>query len=121
MAALIVGSLDTLSRIVPIQSKINQILNRLLGTRLKAREMWPTLQRAKIQGKLGESTTTSEGEPVMMGTFFIANHPVVIRFDSGASHTLMSKTFVEKYCIHSIESKEGFVIQSPGVESLLRK
>jgi hypothetical protein len=65
--------------------------------------------------------TTSEGEPVMMGTFFIANHPVVIRFDSGASHTLMSKTFVEKYCIHSIESKEGFVIQSPGVESLLRK
>jgi hypothetical protein len=26
----------------------------------------------------------------------------------------MSKTFVEKHCIHSIESREGFVIQSPG-------
>jgi hypothetical protein len=26
----------------------------------------------------------------------------------------MSKTFVEKNCIHSIESREGFVIQSPG-------
>jgi hypothetical protein len=58
--------------------------------------------------------TTPEGEPVMMGTFFIANYPVVIHFDSGASHTFMSQTFVEKHCIHSIESKEGFVIQSPG-------
>jgi hypothetical protein len=33
----------------------------------------------------------------------------------------MSKTFVEKHCIHSTESKEGFVIQSPRVKSLLRK
>jgi hypothetical protein len=58
--------------------------------------------------------TTPEGEPVMMGTFLIANHPVVILFDSGASHTFTSKTFMEKHCIHSIESKEGFVIHSPG-------
>jgi hypothetical protein len=57
--------------------------------------------------------TTSEGEPVMMGTFLVANHPAVILFDSGASHTFMSKTFVEKRCIHSIESKEGFGIHSP--------
>jgi energy-coupling factor transporter ATP-binding protein EcfA2 len=57
--------------------------------------------------------TTPEGESVMMSTFFIANHPDVILFYSGASHTFMSKTFVEKHCIHSIESKEGFVIQSP--------
>jgi energy-coupling factor transporter ATP-binding protein EcfA2 len=58
--------------------------------------------------------TTPEGEPMMMGMFFVANHPAVILFDSGASHTSMSKTFVEKHSIHSIESKEGFVIQSPG-------
>jgi hypothetical protein len=57
MTALIVGCLDTSSRTVPIQSRINQIFNRLLGTHLKAREMWPTLQRAKIQGKLDEFTT----------------------------------------------------------------
>jgi hypothetical protein len=31
--------------------------------------------------------TTPEGESVMMGTFLVANHPVVILFDSGASHT----------------------------------
>jgi hypothetical protein len=59
-------------------------------------------------------TTTPEGELVMMGTFLVANHPAVILFDSGASHTFISKKFVEKYCIPCIESKEGFIIHSPG-------
>jgi hypothetical protein len=58
--------------------------------------------------------TTPEGEPIMMGTFLMANHPAVILFDSGASHTFISKKFVEKYCIPCIESREGFVIHSPG-------
>jgi hypothetical protein len=50
----------------------------------------------------------------MMGTFLVSNYPTVILFYSGASHTFMSKTFVEKHCIHSNESREGFVIHSPG-------
>jgi hypothetical protein len=58
--------------------------------------------------------TTPEGESVMMGTFFVANHPTVILFDSGASHTFISKIFVEKHCIPCTESREGFVIHSPG-------
>jgi hypothetical protein len=48
MDALIVGSLDTLSKTALIQSRINQISNRLRGTRHKEREMWSTLQRARI-------------------------------------------------------------------------
>ena len=44
MVALIVGSLDNSSRTIPIQSRMNQILNILLGTHLKAKEMWPTVQ-----------------------------------------------------------------------------
>jgi hypothetical protein len=58
--------------------------------------------------------TTPEGEPVMMGTFLVANHPAVILFDSGASHTFISKKFVEKHCILCTESREGFVIHSLG-------
>jgi hypothetical protein len=50
----------------------------------------------------------------MMGTFLVANHPAVILFDSSASHTFIRKKFVEKYCIPCIESREGFIIQSPG-------
>jgi hypothetical protein len=58
--------------------------------------------------------TTPEGEPVMMGTFLVANHPAVILFDSGASYTFISKKFVEQHCIPYNESREGFIIHSPG-------
>jgi hypothetical protein len=51
---------------------------------------------------------------VMMGMFLIANHLAAILFDSGASHTFMSKTFMHKHCIHSTKSRKGFVIHSPG-------
>jgi hypothetical protein len=58
--------------------------------------------------------TTLEGEPVMMGTFLVANHPAIILFYSSASHTFISKKFVEQYCIPYHESREGFKIHSPG-------
>jgi hypothetical protein len=58
--------------------------------------------------------TTPEGEPMMMGTFLVANHPALILFNSGASHTFMSKKFVEKHCIPNTESMEGFTIHSSG-------
>jgi hypothetical protein len=61
-----------------------------------------------------QMATTPEGEPVMIDTFLVANHPTVILFDSGASHTFISKKFVEKYCIPCTESREGFIIHSPG-------
>jgi hypothetical protein len=72
-AASTVGSLDTSSKTVPIQSRINLIFNKLLGARLKAREMWPTLQRAKIQGKLGvghlfsNATDQEQGNTIVNG------------------------------------------------------
>jgi hypothetical protein len=49
--------------------------------------------------------TTPEGEPVMMDTFFVANYPTIILFDSGASHTFISKRFVEQHCIPYHESR----------------
>jgi hypothetical protein len=58
--------------------------------------------------------TTPDGEPVMMGTFLVANHPALILFDSSASHTFISKKFVEQHCIPYHESREGFRIHSPG-------
>jgi hypothetical protein len=58
--------------------------------------------------------TTPGGEPVMMGTFLVANHPAIILFDSGASHTFISKKFMEQHCIPYHESREGLKIHSPG-------
>jgi hypothetical protein len=62
--------------------------------------------------------TTPEGEPIMMGTFLMANHPAVILFDSSASHTFISKKFVEQHCIPYNESREGFIIHSPGGQNI---
>jgi hypothetical protein len=58
--------------------------------------------------------TTPEGEPIMLGAFLVANHPTVILFDSRASHTFISKKFVEQHRIPYDESREGFIIHSPG-------
>jgi hypothetical protein len=58
--------------------------------------------------------TTPDSEPVMMGTFLVANHPAIFLLDSGASHTFISKKFVEQHCIPYHESREGFRIHSPG-------
>jgi hypothetical protein len=58
--------------------------------------------------------TTLEGEPVMMGTFSVANYLAIILFDFGASYTFMSNDFVEKHCIPSVETKKGLVIPSSG-------
>jgi hypothetical protein len=49
----------------------------------------------------------------MMGMFLVVNHPAVILFDSGASHTFISKNFVKKHFIPCTESREGFIIHSP--------
>ena len=50
----------------------------------------------------------------MMGMFPVANHPVVILFDSGASHSFINRTFVVKYEISIGTTKENFFVQSPG-------
>jgi hypothetical protein len=65
--------------------------------------------------------TTPEGEPVMMGTFLVASHAAIILFDSGASHTFISKKFVEQHHIACHESKEGFKIHSPGGQIFTRE
>jgi predicted aspartyl protease len=55
-----------------------------------------------------------EGEPIMMGMFPVANHPTVMLFDSGASHTFINKTFVVKHDIPIGKTTENFHIHSPG-------
>jgi hypothetical protein len=117
VVASIVESPSISSRTANIRSKTNPTFSRLLGTQIKERGTRPTLQRVYYT----QVATTSEGEPVMMGTFLVAYRLSVILLDSGASHTFISKTFVEKYCIHCTESREGFVIHSSGAEYLLRK
>ena len=54
-----------------------------------------------------------EGEPVMLGMFPVTDHPAVMLFDSGASHTFINRTFVIKHEILVGETKENFYMLSP--------
>jgi hypothetical protein len=65
--------------------------------------------------------TTPEGEPMMVGTFSVAIHPTVILFYSSASHTFMSKAFVEKHCIPVVNQRRVLIFNHLGVKFLLRK
>ena len=37
------------------------------------------------------------GEVVTVGTFLMNQHPIVVLFDFGASHSFMSQTFASKH------------------------
>jgi hypothetical protein len=65
--------------------------------------------------------TTPKGKPIMMGTFLVANHPAIILFDSGASHTFISKKFVKNIAFLALNQGKGLLSIRPGDKYLLRK
>jgi hypothetical protein len=60
---------------------------------------------------MGEIPT---GEEVLAGTFFLNEHPIVILFDSGASHDFMSFTYAKKAKLSLVASGAPYVISTPG-------
>jgi hypothetical protein len=54
------------------------------------------------------------GEEVLAGTFFLNEHPIVILFDSGASHDFMSSTCAKKARLTLMASGAPYVINTPG-------
>jgi len=56
----------------------------------------------------------SEGAQVMAGTFSVHNHPVTILFDSGASHTFISKECAMRLGLEIESMAIPYNIQSPG-------
>ncbi|WVZ85001.1 hypothetical protein U9M48_031966 [Paspalum notatum var. saurae] len=54
------------------------------------------------------------GEPVLAGTFMLNGHPIVVLFDSGASHTFISQSYVSRHGIKTACIKEKYNISTPG-------
>ena len=55
------------------------------------------------------------GEVVTAGTFLVNQHPTVVLFDSGASHSFMSQTFASKHDQKIVQVDKGsYSISSTG-------
>jgi hypothetical protein len=53
------------------------------------------------------------GEEVLAGTFFLNKRPIIILFDSGASHDFMSSTCPKKTKLSLMVSGTSYVISTP--------
>lgn len=59
-----------------------------------------------------------EGEPVTSGMFSVNQHPAVVLFDSGSSHSFMSLAFARKHNQKSEEMGYRYRISSTGADVL---
>jgi hypothetical protein len=53
------------------------------------------------------------GEEVLAGTFFLNEHPIIILFDSGASHDFISSTCGKKAMLSMVATEAPYVISTP--------
>jgi hypothetical protein len=56
------------------------------------------------------------GEEVLPGTFFLNERPIIIFFDSGASHDFMSSTCAKKVRLTLMTLEASYVISTPGCQ-----
>jgi hypothetical protein len=54
------------------------------------------------------------GEEVLADMFFLKEHPIIILFDSRASHDFMSSTCAKKEKLSLVASGAPYVISTPG-------
>jgi hypothetical protein len=54
------------------------------------------------------------GEEVLASTFFLNELPIIILFDSGASHDFMSSTYAKKANLSLVALEAPYVISNPG-------
>jgi hypothetical protein len=54
------------------------------------------------------------GEEVLAGTFFLNKHPIIILFDSGASHNFVSSACARRAKLTLVASGAPYVICTPG-------
>jgi len=76
----------------------------------------PAQPRAPRQGKVNHVTAESAAEAsnVVIGTFMVNSYPAMVLFDTGATHSFISKSFAEQHRIPVSCMKTAMVVTSPG-------
>jgi hypothetical protein len=57
-----------------------------------------------------------QAQDVVLGMFLASSHPATILFDSGASHSFISSSFVVRHQLHITIMKQTMLVSSPGGE-----
>jgi hypothetical protein len=58
--------------------------------------------------------SAAEAPNVVIGTFTINTHPAIVFFDTGATHSFITQSFVEHHGIHTSTLKRCMLVSSPG-------
>jgi hypothetical protein len=68
------------------------------------------------QGRVNLTTLSElpEGAPILTGTFSINHHPVIVLFDTGATHSFVSAKFGTKIGLDLYPVSGVYVITTPG-------
>ena len=76
----------------------------------------PAQPRAPRQGKVNHVTAESAAEAsnVVIGTFMVNSYPAMVLFDTGATHSFISKSFAEQHGIPVSCMRTAMVVTSPG-------
>jgi hypothetical protein len=62
------------------------------------------------------SKEAQQAPDVVLGMFLASSHPATIVFDSGASHSFVSSSFVAKHSLPIATMKHTMLVSSPGGE-----
>jgi hypothetical protein len=62
------------------------------------------------------SEEAQQAQDVLLGRFLASSHPATALFDSGASHSFISSSFVAKYNLPITTMKHTMLASSPGVK-----
>jgi hypothetical protein len=78
----------------------------------------PQGQQNFMHGRVNHMTSdeAQQAPDVVLGMFLASLHPAIFLFDSGASHSFVSSSFVSKHSLPIATMKHTMLVSSPGGE-----
>ncbi|WVZ93543.1 hypothetical protein U9M48_039514 [Paspalum notatum var. saurae] len=72
--------------------------------------------KAPWQGKVNHVTAESavEAPNIVLSTFLVNSHPAIVLFDTGATHSFITKSYAEQYNIPIRSTNRPMVVSTPG-------
>jgi hypothetical protein len=61
-----------------------------------------------------------QAQDVVLGMFLTSSHPAIVLFDSGASHSFISSSFVVRHQLLVTIMKQTMLVSSPGGEMRMK-